>query len=150
MSMRIKADWKGDHRFDTGRPGGPVARLDGSAETGQSPMDALLSALAACSGIDVVDILGKRRTPPERFSIDVQGTRRETPPRRYRHIVARFVIDGGGIEPVHAERAIALAFEKYCSVSATLAPDVALESILILNGTEHEPVRHAIGMPLGV
>lgn len=150
MSMHIKADWKGDHRFDTGRPGGPVARLDGSAETGQSPMDALLSALAACSGVDVVDILGKRRTPPERFSIDVQGTRRETPPRRYTHIVARFTIDGGDIEPVHAERAIALAFEKYCSVSATLAPDVALESILILNGTEHQPVRHAIGMPLEV
>lgn len=144
--MHITAEWNGGHRFDTSRPGGPVARLDGSAETGQSPMDALLSALAACSGIDVVDILGKRRTPPDRFSVDVQGTRRDTPPRRYTRIVSRFIIEGRDIEAVHAERAIALAFEKYCSVSATLAPDVVLESILVLNGTEHQPVRHALGV----
>ena len=59
----IRAVWRGEHRFDTGRVGQPTARIDGSAITGQSPTDALLSALAACSAIDVVDILEKRRTP---------------------------------------------------------------------------------------
>ena len=59
----IRAVWQGEHRFDTGRVGQPTARIDGSAATGQSPTDALLSALAACSAIDVVDILEKRRTP---------------------------------------------------------------------------------------
>lgn len=135
--MPIRAEWKGGHRFDTGQPGGVVARLDGGGADGQSPMDALLSALAACAGIDVVEILGKRRTPPERLTIEAAGTRRDAPPRRYTHIVMRFVIDGADVEAVHAERAIALAFEKYCSVAASLAPDVEVKSTLVLNGIEH-------------
>lgn len=134
--MQIKAEWKGGQQFDTGRPDGPVARFDGTGGSGQSPMDAVLSALAACAGIDVVEILGKRRTPPERFSIEVSGTRRDTPPRRYTNIHLRFIIDGAGIEAVHAQRAIALAFEKYCSVSASLAPDIEVKSMLVLNGEE--------------
>ena len=79
----------------------------------------------------------KARTPPERFSIEVTGTRRDTPPWRYTHIAIRFVIDGPGIEAVHALRAISLAFEKYCSVSASIAPDIEVTSVLVLNGEEH-------------
>ena len=146
--MKVHVVWDGDQRFDGGRPGGPVARLDGRGETGQSPMDALLTALASCAAIDVVEILGKRRTPPTTFSLEVEGTRRETPPRRYTRITVRFRIDGPDIEPVHAERAIALSFEKYCSVSASLAPDTELESILVLNGTEHPAVPHSHDVPV--
>jgi len=135
-TLQIRAEWEGEHRFATGRPDGPVAMLDGSAVVGQSPMDAVLSALAACSGIDVVDILGKRRTPPERFTIEVVGTRREEMPRRYTAIELRFMIDGAGIDADQAQRAIALAFEKYCSVVATLAPDTAVRTVLVLNGEE--------------
>ena len=146
MTMQIKAEWKGEHRFETGRPDGPVAVFDGSGAAGQSPMDAVLSGLAACSGIDVVDILTKRRTPPQRFHLEAHGTRRDTPPRRYTRITIRFVLDGADIEAVHAERAIALAFEKYCSVSASLATDTILESILVLNGVEHEAVNHQVAL----
>ena len=61
----VRAVWVGDHRFDAGRVGGPSARFDGSGESGQTPPDALLSALATCSAVDLVDILAKRRTPVE-------------------------------------------------------------------------------------
>jgi len=60
---RVEVTWAGERRFDAGRPGGPTARIDGNAETGQTPVDALVSALAACTMVDVVDILAKRRTP---------------------------------------------------------------------------------------
>lgn len=142
--MQIVARWDGEHRFDTRRPDGVVARLDGSGAGGQSPMDALLSALAACAGIDVVDILGKRRTPPQRFHVEAEGTRRDTPPRRYTHIRLRFVLDGADVEAAHAERAIALAFEKYCSVAASLAADTVLETTLVLNGEEHQKKSHRL------
>lgn len=143
--MQVRVVWAGDQRFDGGRPGGPAARLDGRGETGQSPMDALLTALASCAAIDVVEILGKRKTPPATLALEVTGTRRDTPPRRYTHVVVRFVLEGGDIEAIHAERAIALSFEKYCSVSATLAPDTVIESVLVLNGVEGEPVAHRHG-----
>ncbi len=132
--VTIRATWAGEHRFDTGRPDGPVARLDGSAETGQSPVHALASALAACAGTDVVDILGKRRTPPARLVVEVRGMRRAEPPRRVTSLEIDFMIDGEAVERVHAERAVTLAFEKYCSVSASLAGDIVMSSCVVLNG----------------
>jgi uncharacterized OsmC-like protein len=45
-----------------------------------------------------------------------------------------FILDGAGIEIVHTERADALAIEKYCSVAATLATDVVVETRVVVNG----------------
>src|SRR6476620_3937888 len=123
-TITVRATREGEHRFDTGLPGGPVARLDGSAKVGQNPVDAIVSALAACVGIDVVDILGKRRTPPSRLVIDAHAERRAEHPRRVERVKMDFVVDGDGIEIVHTERAVALALEKYCSVAATLAANL--------------------------
>ena len=130
----VRATWVGEHRFDTGKPDGPQARIDGNGQTGQSPPEALLSALASCSGVDVVDFLAKRRTPVEKLTVDVVAQRRPEHPRRYEHIVLTYHVDGAGIERSHAERAVSLAFERYCSVAASLAPDIVIESVMVLNG----------------
>ena len=140
----LVARWAGAHRFDTGRVDGPMARLDGSGESGQSPVDAMLSALAACSGIDVVDIMEKRRTPVQRLEVETNAVRRDTPPRRVLSVRVTYRIDGEGIEAVHAERAVALAFEKYCSVAATFKADVDVETVVVVNGAEGAPVKQAI------
>jgi len=145
----IRAVRAGEHRFDTARTdGSPAARLDGSAATGQTPPDALLSALAACSGIDVVDIMAKRRTPVERLAIEVHGSRRSEMPRRFERLTLIYVLDGAGIERVHAERAVQLAFEKYCSVAATFADDIQVETIVVLNGERGSPVGQVIWSPV--
>lgn len=141
---KIRAVWKGGQRFDTGREGGPVARLDGTNETGQSPVNALLSALATCSGMDVVEILAKRRTPAERCVIEVTATRRAETPRRVVRFDIEYRIDGAGIEHQQAERAISLAIEKYCTVAATLKQDIVVETTLTLNGEMGAPVRQAV------
>jgi putative redox protein len=124
---RVKVKWAGDHQFDTGRENGPVARFDGDGNAGQTPPEALLSALAACVSVDVVDILAKRRTPIESLEVDVVGERVDTTPRRFRHITLNFEIAGKGIERVHAERAVELAITKYCSVRDSLAPQIAVD-----------------------
>lgn len=131
---RVRVDWAGEHNFDAGRPGGPTLRLDGHARTGPSPVDGLLAALAACTGVDVVDILAKRRTPVERFGVNVTGTRVTTIPRRLEHVLLEYEIAGPGIERVHAERAVELAVTKYCSVRDSLAPDIEIEWTVVLNG----------------
>jgi putative redox protein len=129
---RVIVTWRGDRRFDTGRPGGPVARIDGDGETGQSPVDALLSALATCAAVDVVDILKKRRTPPTSLEVEVIGTRVDTTPRRLKHVLLRFHIAGEGIERDQALRAIELSVTKYCSVRDSLDPELPVEWELVL------------------
>ena len=141
LPSHVRATWAGEHTFDTGKPNGPVARLDGSGHTAQTPPDALLSALAACSGIDVVDYLAKRRTPATRLTVDVVADRRELHPRRFEHIRLRFDLEGAGIDRDHAERAVRLAFERYCSVAASLAPDIKIDALVVLNGDEGTAIR---------
>lgn len=131
---RVEVTWAGEHRFDAGRPGGPTMRLDGDGTTAQSPVDGLLSALAACSAADVVDIMAKRRTPVERLRVEVRGERREELPRRFMRVELRYIVDGAGIDAPHVERAIALSHEKYCSVGATLAQDLVISSVAVVNG----------------
>ncbi len=141
----IRATWQGEHRFDTGRVGHPTARIDGSGTTGQSPTDALLSALATCSAIDVVDILAKRRTPVSALEIEVVGERSATPPRRYLAIDLTFHITGAEVDRVHAERAVALSLERYCSVASSLAPDIVIQTVVALNGERGKRVQAVIG-----
>jgi putative redox protein len=124
---RVHVEWVGGHRFDAGRPNGPTARIDGEGETGQSPPEALLSALATCVSYDVIDILAKQRTPIESLEIDVVGQRVDTVPRRYRHITLNFRIGGNGIEKDQALQAIELSATKYCSVRDSLRSDIKVE-----------------------
>ena len=135
----VHVTWKGERRFDAGRPNGPVLRLDGNATTGQSPVDGLLSALASCVSIDVAEILAKRRTPPSRLEITVSGTRVETTPRRISSVRLDFAIDGDGIDRENAERAIDLGLNKYCSVRDSMASDILFTWSLTLNGEPGAP-----------
>ena len=131
---KVQVTWAGEHRFDTGRPGGPTARLDGSANTGQSPVDAILSALAACIAIDVVDILAKRKTPLASLTAEVIGQRATSVPRRITSVRINWHMEGEGIDRENAERAIDLSMTKYCSVHDSLAHDIAIEWTLTLRG----------------
>jgi putative redox protein len=123
----IHVEWVGGHRFEAGRPNGPTARIDGEGETGQSPPETLLSALATCVSYDVIDILAKQRTPIESLEIDVVGERVNTVPRRYKHVTLNFRIGGKGIEKDKALRAIDLSATKYCSVRDTLRSDLEVD-----------------------
>jgi putative redox protein len=131
----IHVNWVGGHRFDAGRPNGPTARIDGEGETGQSPPETLLTALATCVSYDVIDILAKQRTPIESLEIDVVGERVDTVPRRYKAITLNFRIAGKGIEKDQAQRAIELSATKYCSVRDSLRSDIAVAWTVEIVGT---------------
>ncbi|HEV7994237.1 MAG TPA: OsmC family protein [Gemmatimonadaceae bacterium] len=142
-TITVRATWAGHHLFDTGRPGGPSARFDGSAKEGQNPVDALVSSLATCVGIDVVDILAKRRTPAAALVVDAHAERRATHPRRLERVTLTFRVEGEGVEVAHTERAVQLALASYCSVAASLATDIVMETIVVVNGASGSPVVHS-------
>lgn len=131
---RVVVEWKGERRFEAGREGRPAVLLDGDGIAGPTPPDTLLAALASCVSVDVVDILAKRRTPVESYNVEVLGQRVDTIPRRFVHIMINISINGEGIDRAHAERAIDLAVNKYCSVKDSLDPDLPVEWTLTLNG----------------
>ncbi len=130
---RSEAVWRGAHAFDAG-PDGRTHRIDADAKEAPGPVETLLNALATCTGTDVIDIIAKRKTPVERMRIAVAAERRGEYPRRVQKLDMDFHIDGPGIEREHAERAIQLSHERYCSVAASLGADIVTHARLILNG----------------
>ncbi len=124
-----RLDWTGSGmRFEGGgtAPVTPPIVVDGDGREGPSPMIALLLAAAGCAGSDVVMILEKMRVRLTRLSIEVTGVRREEEPRRYVELHYHFMVGGEGLAPEQAERAVSLSLEKYCSVTHSLAPDIAV------------------------
>lgn len=104
--------------------------LDGEGQ-GPSPMQALLVSLAACSAMDVVSILEKKRQKVASYSVVAEGERPPAGefPRGFTKIVMRHTLTGEDIDPLAVERAVQLSDEKYCSVAASLKAGVQISSV---------------------
>lgn len=110
--------------FDGG--GHPVVVSSQSPENavGAKPSDLLLMALASCTAVDVVRILAKQRQALSGLEIVVRGTQETDPPWRFTDIHLVYRLRGRGLKPEAVDKAIELAEGKYCSVSASLKPQV--------------------------
>ena len=123
----ITATWQGRAMvFQAEAEGKPPVVIDGETDEGPSPMDTLLIALAGCTGSDVVNVLRKKRLDLRGLRIDIVGQRRPTEPRRYTAITVRYTVTAPGATEAAVRQAIDLSLEKYCSVTHSLAPDIAI------------------------
>jgi putative redox protein len=116
----VEIDWIGSLRFEAGRPDGPKVLIDGDAQNAPGPFDMLLAAVAACAATDVVEIMKKQRTELRSLRVRVEADRVSTIPRRLASAVLHFTLEGAGISPEKANRAVELSVTKYCSVGASL------------------------------
>ncbi len=87
---------------------------------GVKPSDMLLLALAACTAVDVVEILAKKRMPLTSLDIVTSGEQDADPPWTFRKIHMKFCLSGASLTGKAVEQAILLSEEKYCSVAATI------------------------------
>jgi putative redox protein len=111
-------------------PSGHTISLDTDHErnSAPTPMELLLVALGACTGVDVASILLKKRQDVLAYRIEVKGQRRDEHPRSYKRMEVQHIITGRGISEQAVRQAIQLSEEKYCSVAATLRPTVEIVS----------------------
>jgi putative redox protein len=116
--------------FDVTNAAGARLRIEGAPElggTGQGfrPMETQLAALASCSAIDVLFILGRMRQTVETLTVRVQGERADAVPAVFTEITLSFEASGQ-VEAKKLERAVELSVTKYCSVARMLAPGVRI------------------------
>lgn len=126
VKLKLQESW-----FNASNSRGATIKMGGGLADGPSPMEAVLMAAGACSGVDVVSILEKMHQPLEDMDIIVSGERREEHPRYYENILLKFVLKGD-LDPGKVRRAIELSLEKYCSVVNGLTPKakVAYEFVI--------------------
>lgn len=127
-----------DYLFECTNSLGNKILLDNTSQSeetnGVSPMETILMAVAGCSAIDMVSILKKQRQEIIQFSAEVVGERIQVDEAKpFKTIMVSFRLEGN-IDSKKAERAVALSFEKYCSVSKTLEPNVTVNYEVFVNG----------------
>ncbi len=83
---------------------------------GPTPMELLLQAAGACSGMDVVSILRKRHIELTFFKVILTGNKREEHPRIFTKISVIYRAKGQGLTQSELERAVNLSQSTYCSV----------------------------------
>ena len=125
MTTNIKATWRDGNAFLGENEAGGKAELGGEHIR---PMQMVLVALAGCSGVDVVNILQKKRVNFSDLQIEVSGERADTHPKVYTDIYVRYLIWGKDIKEKDVEQAIRLSEDKYCSVSAMLKSTAKIHS----------------------
>lgn len=120
--------WVKQLQFEGRGTGGdrPTILVDGDTKVATSPVELLLLAAATCTASDIVIILQKQRVQLEALDIDVDGTRRDEEPRRFTAITFHIRARGEGADDVKVRRAVDLSIEKYCTVLASLAPDIQI------------------------
>jgi putative redox protein len=96
----------------------------GGKGAGMRPMEVLASALAGCMSIDVLSILRKQRQEVSYFQLEVNAIRKESVPAAFEKFELLFTVNKE-VALEKLENAVHLSHEKYCSVSASLNPDIA-------------------------
>ena len=112
----------GGMRFEAVTGGGrTLAFGDDAGANEQSPVEMLTAAVAACSAMDVVSILEKKRQPPEAYSVRVEAVQRDEYPQVLTRIDVVHEVVGARVREVAVRRAIELSALKYCPVNAMLS-----------------------------
>lgn len=101
--------------------GHPMDFDDRESNTGASPVETVLSALGACSAMDVVSILAKKRQNVTDYWVDVAGSQRDEYPQVYTEVVMTHEVTGRDLSEAAIRRAIELSALKYCPVNAMIS-----------------------------
>jgi putative redox protein len=125
VAKHVTLTWMHGLAFEGAAAEKPPVVVDSGGKAGPGPMETLLLALGACTGGDVVSMLEKMHFPVRSMTVTVDGERRAEHPRRYTSIVLRYSISAPGAPEERVRHAIDLSLARYCSVTHSLAPDIA-------------------------
>jgi putative redox protein len=110
--MRFHADPSSGHPYDFD---------DRQSNTGGSPVETILAALASCTAMDVISIAAKKRQAVTSYAIEATGDQRDEYPQVYSEITVVHEIDGTDLSEAAIRRAIELSATKYCPVNAMVS-----------------------------
>ena len=127
--MKTTTTWKGGTAYDSYQDNAKVELNSGS---GFSPKALLLTGLAGCSGIDVVEILEKMRVPFASLEISAEADQTEEHPRVFKTIHLTYKLKAAEEHREKIRKAIDLSLEKYCGVAAMLKKNSAVEYAIVI------------------
>lgn len=132
--MQVALDWKKGLNFrGKGLSSGFSVDVDadssvGGTEEGLRPMELVALGLGACTGMDVISILQKKRQDVKALQVKVTTQAAKEHPKVWTHVLIEFLITGNDIEDAAVERAIQLSYDKYCPAQNMIKMAVQIDT----------------------
>jgi len=122
--------YAGDEFFIATTPSGHSQVIDskGDRRSAATPVELLLISVAACTAIDVISILQKKRQDVSNYGVEISGTRRDEHPKGFTGFHVHHIVHGRGVSEKAVSDAIALSDRKYCSVAYTVKPTAEIKT----------------------
>ncbi len=129
--MIASAEWKQGSQYEGRSESGHTILFDADAAhtAGPSPMEAVLASLCACTSVDVVSILQKKREPLTGLTVSATAAQAPAPPRVFTRIRLTYRVSGK-LSRKAVEDAVSLSKNKYCSVSKMLEKAAEIEFVI--------------------
>ena len=86
-----------------------------------SPVESVVVSLAACSAMDVVGILEKKRQVIDSYTIEVTAEQRDEYPQILTRVEVVHIVEGTVVVEQAVRRAVELSATKYCPVNAMIS-----------------------------
>jgi len=130
--MKATVNWKGGMAFTGVANSGFAIQMDsdpalGGNNKGVRPMEMIAMGLAACTAMDVISILQKKRQNISNFEVNVDASRSHDHPQVFTKALITFIVTGTDVEEAAVLRAIELSATKYCPVQAMLEQTFPIE-----------------------
>ena len=125
---KASVKYAGDEFFIGTTPGNHSLIIDtkGDRKSAPTPLEMLLVSVAACTAVDVVSILEKKRQIVTDYKVEITGERRDEFPRSFTKMHIHHIVYGRAVSEKATADAIELSDTKYCSVAATVRPTVEI------------------------
>ncbi len=140
MATTVVTKWTGGLSFDSLVTGHHVildaSKEGGGQDSGTRPKALMLTALAGCSGMDIVSILGKMKVKDYTFEIEVDGESTTEHPIVYHTITAKYKFTGKDLPPDKILKAVDLSNDKYCGATAMLRHAAEIVVKIYINDEE--------------
>jgi putative redox protein len=132
MKHVVDMAWTDKVAFETDMDGHKVVidatKESGGSDLGPRPKKLMLTALAGCTGVDVIMILRKMKVEPDAFNVIVEADVTDEHPKHYNKMKVIYQFKGKDLPKDKLEKAVKLSEEKYCGVTAVYKKAIKMES----------------------
>jgi putative redox protein len=130
--MKAAVQWKENMTFIGTPDSGFPVQIDadsslGGTNQGVRPMEMIALGLAACTGMDIISILRKKRQQVTGFEVRVNAPRSLEYPKVFTSALITYIVTGINVEETAVLRSIELSMTKYCPVQVMLAQAFPME-----------------------
>ena len=93
----------------------------------QSPVELLISALAACVSVEIALIIKKKRKTLDDLVIETDANRKTTAPKGLTDIHHKYLLTSPDVKEEELSKMVRLILDKYCSVADSIKANITYD-----------------------